>query len=74
MDYVNALQGVIIFLVLVVFRKRVRRDLARRGGILCGKLPKEWALIPDAEMEELEDSIDAEVPVQECNQQLNQPF
>lgn len=52
-DYVNVLQGVLIFLLLVVFRKRVRRGLVRRG--ICFKSFNSWSVIEDDECDELDD-------------------
>lgn len=53
-DIINSLQGLIIFFLLVVFRKRVRRDLANIN-VIRNRLPREWATIPKEDCEELEE-------------------
>ncbi|XP_076656948.1 putative G-protein coupled receptor Mth-like 1 [Halictus rubicundus] len=51
-DILNALQGLIIFLLLVATRKRVRKLLARRRP--CGiAFPKSWAAYEDEECEDV---------------------
>ncbi|KAH1015233.1 hypothetical protein HUJ05_012997 [Dendroctonus ponderosae] len=53
LDLVNTLQGVLIFLILVVFRKRVRRELANKN--LCNiKFPNSWKYLEDEEMDSAE--------------------
>lgn len=47
-DYVNALQGILIFILLVVTRKRALKGLARRG-LCCIKLPASWNALHDDE-------------------------
>ncbi|KAL1512808.1 hypothetical protein ABEB36_002333 [Hypothenemus hampei] len=54
LDLVNILQGVLIFLVFVVFRRRVRRALANKN--LCNiPFPSRWRQLEDEEMDEEED-------------------
>jgi hypothetical protein len=50
MDILNCLQGLIIFLILVVFRKKALRGLAKYHpwGFNC---PKRWAAGVDEESE-----------------------
>lgn len=51
-DILNALQGFIIFLLLVATRKRVRKLLARKKP--CGIIfPKSWAAYEDEECEDV---------------------
>ncbi|XP_076225813.1 G-protein coupled receptor Mth2 isoform X2 [Nomia melanderi] len=51
-DILNALQGLIIFLLLVATRKRVRKLLARKRP--CGiAFPKSWAVYEDEECEDV---------------------
>lgn len=51
-DILNALQGLIIFLLLVATRKRVRKLLARKRP--CGiAFPKSWAAYEDEECEDV---------------------
>lgn len=52
MDIVNALQGFIIFLLLVGTRKRVRKLLAKKRPCGIG-FPKSWAAYEDEECEEV---------------------
>lgn len=55
-DILNALHGVLIFCVLVVWRRRVRKELANRR-IICLKTPASWAENRDPEEEQLNDGI-----------------
>lgn len=55
-DIVNALQGVIIFLLLVIFRKSVKRALANRKFIHW-RFPPQWKNEKDSECEELDEDI-----------------
>lgn len=57
-DVLNALQGVVIFLLLVVTRKRVKRLLARKRpfGIT---FPKYWAAYD--EEDEIAPALDVEI-------------
>ncbi|XP_030764102.1 G-protein coupled receptor Mth2-like [Sitophilus oryzae] len=49
LDLFNILQGILIFLVLVVFRKRVRRALASKNP--CNiKFPSSWKYLEDEEI------------------------
>jgi hypothetical protein len=52
MDILNCLQGLIIFLILVVFRKKALRGLVknRPWGFHC---PKKWAAGVDEESERM---------------------
>ncbi|XP_071868507.1 probable G-protein coupled receptor Mth-like 1 isoform X1 [Bombus fervidus] len=52
MDILNALQGFIIFLLLVGTRKRVRKLLAKKRPCGIG-FPKSWAAYEDEECEEV---------------------
>lgn len=53
-DYVNALQGVLIFLLLVVFRKRALRGLAH-SSLMCFQMPTSWKTLIDEECDEDEE-------------------
>ncbi|XP_060536474.1 G-protein coupled receptor Mth2-like [Cylas formicarius] len=56
-DVLNIMQGLLIFLVLVVFRKRVRRALASKG--LCNlRFPSSWRFLEDDENEEEDEDVD----------------
>lgn len=59
-DYVNALQGVFIFLLLVAFRKRTRRGLARTG-FCCFRPLSTWTAIDANDDEECESNAFNEV-------------
>lgn len=61
-DILNALQGFIIFFLLVVRRKRVRKLLAMKRP--CGiSFPKSWAAVDDEECEEeLSEECEEELP------------
>ena len=51
-DILNALQGLVIFLLLVAMRKRVRKLLAKKKP--CGiAFPKSWAAYEDEECEDV---------------------
>ncbi|KYB26825.1 G-protein coupled receptor Mth-like Protein [Tribolium castaneum] len=55
-DVLNTLQGILIFLILVVFRKRVVRGLADRS--FCGiRLPGRWRGAADDECGEIEEEL-----------------
>nr|XP_023027617.1 G-protein coupled receptor Mth2-like [Leptinotarsa decemlineata] len=56
-DALNALVGLIIFLVLVIFRKKVIRSLANRKIFMFLRLPANWREAQDSECEELEEEI-----------------
>ncbi|XP_074037329.1 G-protein coupled receptor Mth2 isoform X2 [Leptinotarsa decemlineata] len=56
-DALNALVGLIIFLVLVIFRKKVIRSLANRKIFMLLRLPANWREAQDSECEELEEEI-----------------
>ncbi|XP_056646704.1 G-protein coupled receptor Mth2-like [Diorhabda sublineata] len=58
-DIVNALQGVIIFLLLVIFRKTIKRTLANRKFIVW-RFPPQWKNERDSECEELDEDISLE--------------
>lgn len=47
-DYINALQGILIFVLLVITRKRALKGLAKRG-LCCIKLPVSWNALRDDE-------------------------
>lgn len=51
-DIVNGLQGFLNFIVLVVWRKRIRKELAGKN-IFCFKGPDKWSELKDSEEEEL---------------------
>ncbi|CAG9821110.1 unnamed protein product [Phaedon cochleariae] len=53
-DLINSLEGVIIFLILVVFRKKVIRHLANRQSFAKFNFPTKWQQVHDSECEELE--------------------
>ncbi|XP_050306138.1 G-protein coupled receptor Mth2-like [Anthonomus grandis grandis] len=50
-DIMNALQGVLVFMVLVVFRKRVRRLLAKKTFCNHRLFPIAWTNLHDEEMD-----------------------
>ncbi|KAG5870315.1 hypothetical protein JTB14_016834 [Gonioctena quinquepunctata] len=52
-DTLNALEGLIIFLILVVFRKKVLRSLANRRFLMFLRLPAKWRELKDSECDEL---------------------
>lgn len=55
-DSLNALVGLIIFIILVVLRKKVIRGLANRTFLgTCVKFPASWKRARDSECEELEE-------------------
>ncbi|XP_071053392.1 G-protein coupled receptor Mth2-like isoform X2 [Onthophagus taurus] len=55
-DYINTIQGILIFLLLVVFRKRALRGLASKYSCF-GKFTRSWQTLDDEEcVEEEEDS------------------
>lgn len=55
-DWLNALVGVIIFVILVVLRKKVIRGLANRTFLgTCIRFPASWKKVQDSECEELEE-------------------
>nr|XP_023015694.1 probable G-protein coupled receptor Mth-like 10 [Leptinotarsa decemlineata] len=56
-DALNALQGLIIFLILVVLRKKVIRSLANRKIFMFLRLPAKWREAKDSECEELEEEL-----------------
>ncbi|KAJ8958741.1 hypothetical protein NQ318_016469 [Aromia moschata] len=56
-DAINALQGLLVFLLLVVFRKRAVRALANKKIFRSVKLPASWRYVQDDECEELEEEI-----------------
>lgn len=49
-DSLNCLHGVLLFCVLIVWRQRIRKELANRK-ILCFTCPSKWANIDDDEEE-----------------------
>jgi len=51
-DFINALQGVLIFLILVAFRKRALRGLASQK-LGCIHLPPQWKTLQDEEVDEI---------------------
>jgi len=51
-DVVNALHGVLIFLVLILWRSRIKRELAGRK-LCCFRCPARWADVDDIEQEQL---------------------
>ncbi|CAO1435791.1 unnamed protein product [Diamesa serratosioi] len=55
-DCVNCLHGVLIFLVLIVFRKRIKKELANKK-VLWFKVPNEWADTQDDEQQCLENDV-----------------
>ncbi|KAG5872047.1 hypothetical protein JTB14_037328 [Gonioctena quinquepunctata] len=56
-DSLNALEGLIIFLILVVFRKKVVRSLANRKFLMFLRLPAKWRELKDSECDELEEEF-----------------
>ncbi|KAI4468367.1 hypothetical protein MML48_2g00007393 [Holotrichia oblita] len=55
-DYINTLQGVLIFMVLVLFRKKALRALAVNPTI-GNKFPKSWQRLDDAEYSSDEEAL-----------------
>ncbi|XP_072391045.1 G-protein coupled receptor Mth2-like [Diabrotica undecimpunctata] len=55
-DVLNAMQGLVIFLILVVFRKTIKRAFANRR-IGNWRLPAQWKNDKDSECEELDEDI-----------------
>lgn len=51
-DSINCLHGVLIFLVLIVWRQRIKRELSGRW-ILCFRGPASWSELRDDEQEQL---------------------
>lgn len=51
-DCINSLQGVYLFIVMVLLRLHVRRSLAGKR-ILCLTLPQKWSALEDADDVEL---------------------
>ncbi|XP_058061543.1 probable G-protein coupled receptor Mth-like 11 [Anopheles bellator] len=51
-DAVNCLHGVLIFFVLIVWRQRIKRELANRR-VFCFRAPARWAELKDDEQEHL---------------------
>ncbi|XP_040155822.1 probable G-protein coupled receptor Mth-like 11 [Anopheles arabiensis] len=51
-DAVNCLHGVLIFFVLIVWRQRIKRELANRW-VFCFRAPARWAELKDDEQEHL---------------------
>ncbi|KAF5271724.1 hypothetical protein FQA39_LY08047 [Lamprigera yunnana] len=51
-DFINSIQGVLIFIILVVLRKRAICGLAKRG-LFCIELPNQWKTLQDDECDEL---------------------
>uniref|UniRef100_A0A182JL93 G-protein coupled receptors family 2 profile 2 domain-containing protein n=1 Tax=Anopheles atroparvus TaxID=41427 RepID=A0A182JL93_ANOAO len=51
-DAVNCLHGVLIFFVLIVWRQRIKRELANRR-LFCLHAPARWAQLQDDEQEHL---------------------
>lgn len=47
-DFVNSIQGVLLFMILVLFRRRVLRLLASKN-IICCQLPTSWNTLHDGE-------------------------
>lgn len=52
-DIINALHGVVIFAVLVIFRKRVHKELGGKTICCCWQVPQTWKKIGDTEVGEL---------------------
>lgn len=70
-DLLNALQGVLIFLVLVVFRKRVRRSLATKS--ICNmRFPNSWRYLEDEEMESAEETANRTIITYEKNEDVQE--
>ncbi|XP_066137374.1 probable G-protein coupled receptor Mth-like 10 isoform X1 [Euwallacea fornicatus] len=60
LDLSNMIQGILIFLVLVVYRKRVRRALATKN--YCNiHFPSSWKYLEDEEMESAEAKTNARI-------------
>ncbi|KAJ8912563.1 hypothetical protein NQ315_006635 [Exocentrus adspersus] len=56
-DALNALQGFLIFLILVVFRKKIIRALANKKIFRSIKLPSSWKNAQDDECEDIEEEL-----------------
>ncbi|XP_055684881.1 G-protein coupled receptor Mth2-like isoform X1 [Lutzomyia longipalpis] len=59
-DIVNSLHGLLIFLILVVWRQRVRKELAGRK-ICCIRAPDSWQYGEDAEHERLNEEEGSQI-------------
>lgn len=57
-DIINGLQGLLLFLVLVVFRGRVKRELAGKKLCFCLHAPEHWRDNIDIEHQRLDDNDD----------------
>lgn len=55
-DVINGLHGLLIFFVLVVWRRKIRRELAGKR-ILCFRAPASWAEVENPEEEQLNDDV-----------------
>uniref|UniRef100_A0A182VWZ4 G-protein coupled receptors family 2 profile 2 domain-containing protein n=1 Tax=Anopheles minimus TaxID=112268 RepID=A0A182VWZ4_9DIPT len=55
-DAVNCLHGVLIFFVLIVWRQRIKRELANRW-VFCFRAPARWAELKDDEQEHLHGEV-----------------
>nr|CAH7735486.1 unnamed protein product [Callosobruchus chinensis] len=53
-DIINSLEGLTIFLILVVFRRKVMKHLANKSFCKCLKLPSAWKDLEDSECEAME--------------------
>lgn len=49
-DFFNCLHGVLIFIVLVLWRQRIRKELAGKKLCNCYTFPSKWADIDDDEI------------------------
>lgn len=55
-DIVNALHGLLLFLVLVVFRARIKRELAGKKLCCCLHAPEHWRNKVDIEHQRLNEN------------------
>lgn len=57
-DVINALHGFLLFLILVVFRARVKRELAGKRLCCCLHAPEHWRDNVDVEHQRLNENDD----------------
>lgn len=70
-DLFNTLQGILIFLVLVVFRKSVRRGLATKN--ICNiRFPNSWKYLEDEEMDSAEEKANRTIITYEKDENVQE--
>lgn len=58
MDVINCLHGVLIFVVLILMRSRIKRELAGRSICFCYRAPLHWSEVQDDEQEVLDNAFE----------------